>query len=306
MTTDNNSSLSLGDNPTLPNGVFESPLNLEDVVVTTPQEDGTNQPVVNNDDAANDVITISRKQLAADIDRLRLEDKDFAQVYSRDIGNKAAQRYKPEIEALRRQNDALALAIRRAEYGKLTQEEVNSKFTTDAKFAEDYARVTHAPEPKIENIQPDANAISSAIVDRVNNIVNFAGRVLPSDKVEEIKADIAAGKFDKDDSGEPYDLYTWREGLDRLEQHVASMVRQPSTNTTPNNPVSQPVVVSPQLPRVNTNSPDLSPSGSRGATNVKFTMQQVRAMSWDEQLKRWPNEGDLEHAVESGEITLSP
>lgn len=310
MTTDNNLSLSLGgDNPSMPEGFFEETKTFEDAVTSPAQEGDVNQPVGDNqetlpptDSEDNDKIVLSRKELAKEINRLRAEDKDFAHVYSRDIGNKAAQRYKPEIDALRKQNETLQLALRRLEYSQLPEPELRNRFATDPEFAQDYARVIHTPTPPARDIQPDFDSAVQVAAQRIQSVLAFAERVLPEDKLNEIKTDIGSGKFDVDELGERYSVYNMQEGLDRLENYVANLVRQPivAAQQTPTPPTSNP---SPPI-RQDTASPDMSPSGGRGNTFQKFTMQQVREMSIEEKLRRWPGDMDIENAVARGEIIL--
>ena len=294
MTTDN-SNLELDTPPNMPEGYFdESKLFEDDGGVVNQDEPIVNDVATTNDD--NDFIRISRKELAKEIERLRIEDSDFAQVYNRDIGNKAAQRYKPQIDSLSKQNDALALAIRQQEYRALTQEEVNAKFTTDPSFAKDYADVIHAPAPNL-NTAPDVNAISAEAQSFVTSTLSMAEQLLPQDKYEAIKAELAAGKYDADESGEPYHITQWREGAERLR---ADIVRASRTEviTTPT-----PQVVTPS--RTDSATPDLSNGGGRGTQVQRFTIQQVREMDIEEKLRRWPNEGDFERAVDAGQVQLS-
>src|SRR3972149_1901431 len=90
-------------------------------------------------------LQLDPRNLQNDVQRLIRENKDFAQVYSRDIGNKAKARYQPEIDRLRQENEALALAVRQSQYSALTPEQVNDRFKSDPAFAQDYARTVHAP-----------------------------------------------------------------------------------------------------------------------------------------------------------------
>ena len=291
MTLEN---LALSSNPSMPDEMTDDSQVLS-------QETGTEESTIVSqetviDDA--DIIKLSRKDLQNEIERLRREDNDFAQVYNRDIGNKAKQRYQPEIDALRRTNEALQLVTRRNEYAGLTQEQVNERFSRDPKFAEDYARTIHAPEPTVTESTFNPQEIASA----VGSVIGFAERILSPEQLEKLKSDIASDKYDKDESGNPYTVYSWREGLDRLQEDIAFLAKSNNTpvSTNGSTPITQP---SAQQVRTDTALPDMT--NTTGTTRrASLTMQQVREMSWEEQIRRWPNPGDMEKAIENGEVIV--
>ena len=300
MTIDNKSSSVLGnDNPSMPEGYFDESKLFEDSTLNpdgTPKDESTpktSEVVVESiaPTEDNDFIKISRKEMAKEIERLRLEDKDFGQVYSRDIGVKAAQRYKPEIDKLTRQNEALTIAVKRSEYSRLTQEEVNDKFASDPQFAADYAKVVHTPKPVVE-VNSDA-AILAEAASHVNSVMNMAQRLLSPEEYQSLHNDVANGKFDVDDIGEIIPLNSWREGADKLQAHIVGLTRKVNTPI-----VTQPVV------RQDTANPDMSNGGSRGTNRQTFTMTQVRNMGIEEKIIRFPGENGIENAVASGEIVL--
>ena len=311
MTTDSKSSSVLGsDNPSMPEGYFDESKLFEDSTLNpdgTPKDNSTSKidevivdPIVTpNEDA--DFIKISRKDIVKEIERLRLEDKDFGQVYSRDIGVKAAQRYKPEIERLTRQNEALTIAVKRGEYSGLTQEEVNSKFASDPEFAKDYARVIHAPAPVVET--NNDGAILAEAANRVNSMMDFAKGLLTPEEYQVLHNDVATGKFDVDDAGEIIPLNSWREGADKLQAHIVGLTRKSTTPIVTQTEV-KPVVATQSIVRQDTANPDMSNGGSRGNTRQTFTMTQVRNMGIEEKIKRFPGENGIEEAVASGEIVL--
>lgn len=296
MTTDNNSLVLGGDNPSMPEGFFDEKKLFEDGEGTTTGQVETPKVDDTQPDTSNDVITINRKELQATIDKLRLEDADFAQVYNRDIGNKAAQRYKPEIDTLRKQNEALALAVKQSEYSRLSPEEVNEKFKTDPAFARDYADVTHREVPVTR--EPTIEQVAQVAAPIIQNILGFAEQMLPADKLEALKQDISSGKFDVDETGQQYGVYNWREGVDRLQRTVVNMSR-PSDIVIPP-PDTKPVVV----PKVDTAKPDMSNGGGNGSQRSSMKISEFRKLPWEEQFKMYPNDGDIDKAVERGELTI--
>lgn len=279
-----NENLALSDNPSMPEKFSEE-------TTSETQTDEVTQPnqVPEPQVDTNDIITLSRKDLQNEIDRLRREDSDFAQVYNRDIGNKAKSRYQPEIDALRRNLEAQQLLVRRNEYAALTQEQVNERFKSDPQFAADYAKVTHAQEPQVADFNPQEIATA------VNSVLGFARRVLTPEQLTKLQADIDAEKYDKDESGNPYSQYSWREGLDRLQEDIVSFTRQGTTQPVETKPI--------ETIHQDTARPDMSNGSSVNSNNQgKFTIQQVRNMSWEEQIRRWPD--GYEKAIENGEIIV--
>lgn len=306
MTMQDNPLVLGGDNPSMSGEYVNDAQYIENPpapeITPTP-----NQPVTPEE--PNDYIRLSRKDLQREIDRLRVDDPDFAQVYNRDIGNKAASRYKPQLTLLQQQNEALALALRKENYSKLTEDEVNTRFRNDPAFAEDYAKVSHAPTP---NVQPTVNQqqIMAEIGMNLSNLDSLAQSMLTAEQYREITNNVTSGKYDVADDGSALDAFNWRDGVERMRNDITRLARgntssQPSTNNAPTAQPQQQQRPNNPASRVDNSTPDLSPSGGRGQGRQSFTMQQVREMSWEEQMRRWPNDGDIDRAIESGEITLN-
>ena len=302
MNSNDNPSLTIGDeNPTMPEGYFDESKLFEDSNDPTGdkgsdpnKEEGNLETPPSPDDG---FIKISRKDLANEIERLRLEDKEFAQVFSREVGNKAAQRYKPQIDLLSKNNDALNLILRQREIAAMPQEEITNKFATDPIFAKEYGEVIHAKPQVIA--PPNEEQLARQLGSELSTVMGFAKRVLTDDQFAQLQKDASEGKFDVDDSGEIIPLSNWPEAVERLQSHVAGLVKQPVVtppvvNNTPTPPVQ----------RQDTANPDMSNGGGRQTTRQIYTMAQVRAMNVFEQMEKFPGINGIEDAIDAGIITL--
>ena len=279
MTLEQNLALS---SPPIPEEVPGTPV--EGTPVTEPVVEGevSQEPVVDND-----LITISRKDLDKEIARLQREDKDFANVFNRTIGNKAAQRYKPTIDQLTAQNEALTLALRRQEYSALSPEQVNERFKTDAQFAQDYARVVHAP------VTPPPAPVDNSISARqqLNTIMQMGVNAgLTETDVREIQTNIGNGTYDTSDSLD--------ESLENLQNDVVRRIRSQSTPTIAKTPIP------PAPTRTDTASPDMSNPAGRSTQREQYTNDYVKNLPWEEQFKLIDRLGGMDKALADKTIII--
>ena len=277
MTTDRDLALS---SPPMPE---EVPATLDGIPVTEPvvEEQVSQAPV------DNDLITISRKDLDREIARLQREDKDFANVFNRTIGNKAAQRYKPTIDQLTAQNEALTLALRRQEYSALTPEQVNERFKNDPVFAQDYARVVHAPvTPSPAPVDTSANGLL-----QLNTIMRLGVNAGLTDvDVKEIQANIGNGTYDTSEF--------LADSLENLQNDVVRRIRSQSTPTpTPRTPAPVPT-------RTDTASPDMSNPAGRSTQREQYTNDYVKNLPWEEQFKLIDRLGGMVKALADKTIII--
>lgn len=277
MTTDRDLALS---SPPMPE---EVPATLDGIPVTEPvvEEQVSQAPV------DNDLITISRKDLDREIARLQREDKDFANVFNRTIGNKAAQRYKPTIDQLTAQNEALTLALRRQEYSALTPEQVNERFKNDPVFAQDYARVVHAPvTPSPAPVDTSANGLL-----QLNTIMRLGVNAGLTDvDVKEIQANIGNGTYDTSEF--------LADSLENLQNDVVRRIRSQSTPTpTPRTPAPVPT-------RTDTASPDMSNPAGRSTQREQYTNDYVKNLPWEEQFKLIDRLGGMAKALADKTIII--
>ena len=254
----------------------------EEVVIPTPVDGQV--PTGEVPPVDPDIITIRRSTLQEDIGRLAREDKDFAQVYNRDIGNKAAQRYRPEIDRLTRTVDTLTTAQRRSEYERLTPEQVNDRFKTDPVFAADYAKVVHTPVTP-QPVQDDT-VVARARIETIMRM-GLNGGLTESD-ITDIQTKIGQGAYDKDITGA---TVTVEEGLELLQADVLNRIRRPATLSTPAVTPTPPTVVR------DTASPDMSNPTSQSNRREQYTMQQVREMPHEEQFKLADRLGGWDKAI---------
>ena len=230
-------------------------------------------------------IKLNRTQLAQEINRLLREDKDFAQVYTRDIGNKAKTRYQPQIDALTRQNEALVTAMRRAEFQQMTPEQINTRFQSDPEFAREYTEVLHSKPTPTSEVNP-----AESRRQMIMNILSAAERNgLPENQLNEIKQNISQGQYDNDVAGNPQ---SFEEGVASLQDDILNRL---SVQRTPPKPVEK--------PHVDTASPSMQNGGGNTRPKV-WTQEEIKNMSWEDYLKIFPNEGDYSKAVREGRVII--
>lgn len=235
-----------------------------------------------------DYLQLDPRNLQAEVQRLIRENKDFAQVYSRDLGNKAKARYQPEIDRLRQENEALALAIRQREYSALPPEEVNNRFRNDPAFARDYAQTIHAP------ITAPTTDTTNLIRAQVNNMLNIGVESGLSDaQVAEIQQNIVSGAYDKDILGSQVSI---TESLANLQQDIIRRLTPVATPT--------PTSKAPVATRSDTAQPDLTPTGGRGSTREQYTIEAIREMPVEEQFKLIDRLGGMDAAIQNRTIIV--
>ena len=253
----------------------------EDILNPSPSVDETPpsqepEPVVPVDDG---FIHISRENLAAELRRLQREDERFREVFNQQVGAKAARDYKPRIGELERQLTERDLIARQQSYLSMSQEQVNQRFQTDPDFARDYAQVVHY-RPQPTTADPAQELLTYVLNDGIE-------RGLTEQQYTELTRAIGNGQFDTSEG--------WREGIDLVKNHITKLLATPV----------QPIVT-PLPARQDTASPDMS----AGRTNVTggrqiYTMEQIRAMPIEEQIRMFPRAGDVEAAIDAGWIKVT-
>lgn len=284
---------------------------------TTPEETIEEVPA-SQEDESQYFITIDRRKLDDELNRILAEDSEFRNIYNRSVGNNAARKYQPQIRERDEQIELYRKLLRREEYSKLTQEEVNDRFKSDPQFARDYSEVVH-----FQGTEPDPvsqqQAISARVIDGLRTIVTAGARAgLTQEDIAEIDASLRAGKYDTDETGQNLPPSMWQEMLDNVQADVTErIVRKRLGNNfvggtttesaanpevvTP--PVNETVVEAPVM-RTDTARPDISNPGNRGVRVNSITMREFRALPIEEQIRMTPNEGDLEKLIANGQIIV--
>ena len=248
------------------------------------------------------LITLDRRNLQQQLLDLVNQDPDAKQIYNRSVGNQAARRYQPRIAELEAERDAWKQLHKQSEYSKLTQEEVNQRFTTDPEFAAEYARVIHS------NVsEPNTEAVNEIAKQQLVNGVEFilqsgVSQGLTREDVTAIWGNIQQGAYDKDETGTDFPPSQWREVLANLQNDVTSRLVNKRTVTVPTEapPIEPPVVTA---TRGDTASPDMSPSGARGVRTNSMTMTEFKALPWEKQFE-FIGDSSVEQAVTDGKITI--
>jgi len=292
---------------------------------TPPSEDNQNsqtsqeQVQESTEDESQYYIRLDKRKLDDELAAIVSQDPEFRNIFNRAVGNNAARKYQPRIRELQGHVETYQKLLRREQLSKLSQEEVSKKFEEDPEFARTYADITHfdAPEPRII---PERDEIANNVVGGINNIITFGMRAgLTQDDLRELDANIKGGKYDTDSNGNPLPPESWEEMLSRLQDDVTEKVIQrrnggnggatttaPPPENTNNTQETPPPANNPPPPtrQVDSAQPDLSAAGSRGVHREQITMREFRALPWEEQFRMFPNEGDIEKAVQEGRIIV--
>lgn len=285
----NEPNLALDENPFLTEHPVDSSTEPTQEEVETPTQE----------DESQYLITLDRRNFNEELNKLLSNEPEFRNAFNREVGNNAARKYQPQIRRYEADLDTYRALLRREQFGKLSEEEINERFKSDPQFAEAYTQAVHfqGQEP---NHEIDRQAITGMVLTGIRNIITSGVRQgLSQEDLAELDADLKAGKFDKDELGENLPPDMWQEMLDNLQNAVMGRViskRIPTTSTTTPVEVTQ--------PHVDTARPDMSQGGSRGVRTTSITMRQFRELPWEEQLKMFPNEGDIEKAVSDGRIIV--
>lgn len=301
MTTDNSDlSLVLGDHP-----IFQVP---EDAVISdgeqTLEPETTGEQVTSQEDEEQFFIRLDRRDLQKQLLDFVNQDPDARQIYMRSVGNQAAKRYAPRIKELEEHVAALQQLRKRDEYGRLSQEEINEKFSSDPEFARDYAAIAHST---IQEPVVDTNAITRNLVEGIQNIVTIGQRQgLTEQDLQEMTIKLRSGIYDKDEFGNDLPPSMWREVLENVQEDVTNRIVKNRVGTalpaTPTPEASQPAT--PTVTRTDTATPDLAPTGNRGTRISSMTMTQFKALPWDDQFTFLGDIPSVEEAVRRGLITL--
>lgn len=260
-----------------------------------PQDDA--QPIVEQppEDESQYLIQIDRRQLDEQLRTLLQNDPEVRNIFNREVGNKAAARYKPEIAKYQQDLNTYRMLLRREQFAKLPQEEVNKRFESDPNFARAYAEVQHfsAEEPASPDVLSPVDQAAAA--EAVRTVVSGGlERGLTQEDLQDIARGLQTNRYDVDETGAPIPASQWREAIGNLQRDVENRLRSKTAS---------PVEAPPQQVKTDTAVPDMAPSGNRGTRVNSISMQQFKALPWEEQFEFLGN-GSVERAVEQGRIVL--
>ena len=278
----NEQNLALDENPFLAEHPVEE--DVQEEIETPSQEDESQY-----------LITLDRRNFNEALNTLLSNEPEFRNAFNREVGNSAARKYQPQIRKYEADLDTYRALLRREQFGKLSEEEINERFKSDPNFAEAYTQAVHfqGQEP---NREIDRRVVTSQVLTGIRTIITAGVRQgLNQEDLAELDADLKAGKFDKDELGENLPPEMWQDMLDNLQNAVMGRVisKRVPTETVPA-PASH----------VDTARPDMSQGGGRGTRKSQIAMKDFLALNIEEQIAMFPNEGDIEKAVADGRIKV--
>ena len=251
-------------------------------------------------------VRIDKRNLAKEIDRLMSEDKDFAQVFSSKVGNKAARQYKPQIDELTRtaaeaQKNAFIYWAK-----ALPEDERNQRFQSDPNFAKAYTELIIHTNPQAaaaENEQARRNKIVNTI------LFNAQDKGVSEDRIKQFIADIPV-KYNAGSFEEALDAFN-RDITDAIvEARMSSYqppVQQAAVQTeTPaangNGLTAQPAAGNPKLLQGSANSGSASSRSGAGHKYTKAEIENIQNTNPAKFYKLFPGDSDFEDAIRRGEI----
>ena len=192
-------------------------------------------------------IQLNPKQLQAEINRLREENPDFLRIFNTEVGNAAARKYQPQIQARDRQLESERKLRRRLEIERMDEKEIETKFASDPEFAREYADLVHfKPQEQVDDP-------SDAILEAVDEMISEAtAQGLPKESIDKLIARAQAGEFGTPDEH-------WSRGVARLQRAFTLETVAFKAGSTP------PPAVNPKV----TKGGPVGSSASRGADGGK-------------------------------------
>jgi hypothetical protein len=297
--------LSLGDsNPLLEQTDEES-------FVIPAETDSTENPPSTNVEApvettTDNALTIARDKFADEFERLMREDSDFAHQVSMRVGNKARERYHPQITERDQRIAYLEAQLKNNEYKSLPETELSQRLQNDPEFRQEYDRVqTNSRPPEQVQLNPLQEFLNVTMTDAFEN--GFTQEDLAT-----FKANIEAEKYYKDELGNPLTEAEWRIAARAMKRDIDSMTNARRVTTQPapivettgtNTATTTSEPVTPPQHR-DTASPDMSNGGNRGSQRSAYTLDEVRNMDHETRIKLWPTDTAYEQAIENGTIKL--
>lgn len=187
---------------------------------STPTPEGPLSPqidmpsVADDTDSENAVITLSRRELHKEIERLQREDPDFSNAFNTLVGRKAAARYRPQLEELNARNRILERTARAAEIRAMPNEEIERRYQSDPQFAREYTEIVHG-STNAGQAELEAAQMATVFAELVDDAM---GAGLSQSQVEKYTEAVRQGAYDKDEEGRPY--AHWAYSLARLQREM--------------------------------------------------------------------------------------
>lgn len=166
------------------------------------------------------------KTLFNEIRRLERENEDFRGVFTNEVGRRAERQYKPELARRDAEIAELKIQLRRNEFEKMSEEDINKRFQTDPAFAKEYAEVSHykpqAPSPLDE---------TPLITEAFENLQQWAqDEGLPEAAWAQYINQVQSGKYG--DLSRP-----WREIISEVQRDIATaLIKMHKTPPSPEEP----------------------------------------------------------------------
>lgn len=222
-----------------------------------------------DDDEEQYYIRLDTRKLPEELTRIRQEKPDVANTIFTVAGQRTAERYQNEIKLRDLELEEARRERRLANYTRMTDAEINKRYTEDSAFARQYTEDTHADPAEME-----ARRAFIAFESEVRNLTHkAANRGLPEHKIEEFMTALGAGKYDKDERGQPYQSYgqVLARMNDDLTDELLNTHRNQANSEERESSGSRAEVAPPSSgnPTLTSGGPSASASNTRGSVGKK-------------------------------------
>lgn len=263
---------------------------------STPNTEETTTNPSDSGDPTSNLITIARDKLGEELERLFSTDSDFAREFSTRVGNKARERYYPQVEEWKSKYEDLIKRQNVEQVRSVPEADLAEKLK-DPNFARQYAEAQTYQPPE----QPQLNPAQELLNFWINEAMT---KGFTEEDILTIQRNIGEGRYEKDEFGIPLTSPTeWREGMKVLKRDIDSILASKGQQTPPQETTNTPPPTPPVSQQRDTSGPDISNPGSRGG-RATFTWEQYQAMNVDQRMKLWPTQADEDAAIARGEIKL--
>jgi hypothetical protein len=172
-----------------------------------------------------DWVKLDPTKLQESINELRATNPDFLRLFNTEVGNVAARKYKPEIDARERQLDDLRKQLRKSEIQAMPEREIEQSIASDPAFAKEWAELIHyKPSAYEEDPTPQ---ILEAYDDAVETALS---RGVEQDFIDKVTEKAAQGGYRNSD-GE-----SWQTTFRRFEKDLTNEALRITKSGVPSSP----------------------------------------------------------------------
>lgn len=242
-------------------------------------------------------IKIDKRQYGQEIQRLQREDPHFKEVFGAIVGQRAAWKYKPEIDQKARELEELRASIRREQFKQVPQEQLGQELARNPQLAAEYHQINQTQDPVVQQAIQMDQYVRGVLSDAME-----AG--LPDDEAQKLYDKAITTNFT---NPQEY-LSQFRKEVIGTTAKLLGETRQVVQQQIPDTQSAGTTIVG-----VSTNTPNQAVltgapvgSGTRNGVTRRYTKEQIDSLLAGDPakfMKEFPDDGDFERAIASGAIS---